>query len=73
MRRVPGRAQARENQFLKSSAHFDEDQQRRQLREGFDKLKGCNVEVHMHEPMSVQGDVARIARWAEIAKEEAGR
>jgi hypothetical protein len=56
-----------------SSENFDEDQQRRQLREGFDKLKGCNVEVHMHEPMTVQGDVTRIARWAEIAREEAGR
>jgi len=56
-----------------ASAHFDEDQQRRQLRGGFDKLKGCNVEVHMHEPMTVQGDVARIARWAEIAREEGGR
>jgi len=58
---------------LVSSEHFDEAQQRRQLREGFDKLKGCNVEVHMHEPMTVQGDVTRIARWAEIAREEAGR
>jgi len=56
-----------------SSEHFDEDQQRQQLREGFDKLKGCNVEVHMHEPMTVQGDVTRIARWAEIAREEAAR
>jgi hypothetical protein len=34
---------------------------------------GRNVEVHMHEPMTVQGDVTRIARWAEIAREEAGR
>ena len=56
-----------------SSERFDEDQQRRQIREGFEKLKGCNVEVHMHEPMTVQGDVTRIARWAEIAREEAGR
>jgi len=56
-----------------SSEHFDEEQQRRQLREGFAKLKGCHVEVHMHEPMTVQGDVSRIARWAEIAREEAAR
>lgn len=56
-----------------SSEHFDEDLQRKQLGEGFEKLRGCNVEVHMHEPMTVQGDVTRIARWAEIAREEAER
>ena len=56
-----------------ASERFDEDLQRHQLREGLEKLKGCQVEVHMHEPMTVQGDVARIARWAEIAREEAER
>ncbi len=52
---------------------FDEEAQRRQLREGFEKLKGCHVEVHMHEPMTVQGDLSRISRWAEIARQEAKR
>jgi len=51
--------------------HFDEDRQREQLREGLEKLRGCQVEVHMHEPMTVQGDVSRISRWAEIARQEA--
>ncbi|MHC4884258.1 MAG: hypothetical protein ACYTGH_04145 [Planctomycetota bacterium] len=54
-----------------AGAHFDEALQRRQLREGFEKLKGCQVEVHMHEPMTVQGDVTRIKGWADIAREEA--
>lgn len=52
---------------------FDKESQRRQLREGFEKLKGCHVEVHMQEPMTVQGDVSRISRWAEIAIQEAER
>lgn len=56
-----------------AAGRFDEDKQRRQIRDGLEKLKGCQVEIHMHEPMTVQGDVARIARWAEIAREEAGR
>jgi len=52
---------------------FDAEAQRRQIREGLEKLKGCQVEVHMHEPMTVQGDVSRISRWAKIAREEAER
>jgi hypothetical protein len=52
---------------------FDEEAQRGQLREGLEKTKGCQVEVHMHEPMTVQGDVSRISRWAEIARQEAGK
>jgi hypothetical protein len=56
-----------------AQASFDEDAQRRQLREGLEKLRGCHVEVHMHEPMTVQGDLSRISRWAEIAIQEAER
>jgi len=52
---------------------FSEEAQRRQIREGLEKLKGCRVEVHMHEPMTVQGDVSRISQWAKIAREEAER
>ena len=52
---------------------FDEDAQRRQLREGLEKTRGCQVEVHMHEPMTVHHDIARIARWAKIAIQEAER
>jgi len=50
---------------------FNEEAQRRQLREGLEKLRGCQVEVHMHEPMTVYSDIARIARLAEIAVHEA--
>mgnify|MGYP006419637019 CR=1 FL=1 len=54
-----------------ASERFDEQAQRQQLREGLAKLRGCQVEVHMHEPMSVQGDLSRIHTWVRIAREEA--
>ena len=43
------------------------------MREGLTKLKGCNIVVHMHEPMTVQGDLERVFTWVKIAKEEAER
>lgn len=52
---------------------FDEEAQRRHLREGLEKLKGCQVEVHLHEPMSVAGDLSRVRSWARIAREEVER
>jgi hypothetical protein len=53
-----------------ASEQFNEDAQRHQIREGLAKLEGCNIEVHLHEPMTVQGDLARIRRWVEIVREE---
>ena len=52
---------------------FDTDEQRKQLREGLTKLRGCAVEVHMHEPMTVQGDLDRVRTWVRTAIEEAER
>jgi hypothetical protein len=52
---------------------FNEDAQRAQIREGLEKMRGCSVEVHLHEPMTVSNDVSRIATWARIATEEAER
>jgi hypothetical protein len=46
---------------------------REQLREGLAKLRGCHVEVYMHEPMTVHHEIKRIAKWAEIALQEAER
>jgi len=54
-----------------TAEHFDEELQRKQLREGIEKLKGCNIEIHMHEPMTVHGDFDRIHSWVRIAREEA--
>ena len=56
-----------------AAQRFDAEEQRKQLREGLAKLAGCNVEVHMHEPMTVQGDLERIRTWVRIAIEEAER
>ncbi len=53
-----------------AAERFDEAAQRRQLREGVAKLKGCNFEIHMHEPMTVHGDLDRVKRWVQIAREE---
>lgn len=55
-----------------ASEQFDEAVQRRQIREGLSKLKGCNIEVHLHEPMTVRGDLERVKRWVQIVREEAG-
>jgi len=52
---------------------FDEETQLRQLREGLEKTRGCQVEVHMHEPMTVHNDISRISRWAVLARQEAER
>ena len=52
---------------------FDEDAQRKQLREGFEKLRSCQVEVHMHTPMTVQNDISRISKWTQIAMQEVER
>ncbi len=50
---------------------LDEDALRKMFRKGLEKLRGCHVEVHLHDLMTVRGDVSRIKRWAEIASEEA--
>lgn len=52
---------------------FDADAQRRQIREGFEALRGCQVEVHLHDLMTVRNDISRIFTWARIAREEAER
>lgn len=58
---------------LMISDKLDENALRRQFREGFEKLKGCHVELHMHDLMTVRGDIPRIFRWTQIAREEAER
>lgn len=58
---------------LMASFSFDEDALRKIIRDGLEKLKGCQVEIHLHDLMTVCGDVSRIYRWAEIASEEAVR
>lgn len=56
---------------LMVSDRLDEQALRRMFREGFAKLRGCQVELHMHDLMTVRGDIPRILRWTRIAREEA--
>jgi hypothetical protein len=58
---------------LMVSDNFDEQALRKLLRDGLEQLKGCHVEIHLHDLMTVRGDVSRISRWSEIASEEADR
>ena len=52
---------------------FDPGRVRALLRDGLDKTRGCAVEVHLHEPMTVEGDLSRVSQWAAIARAEAER
>jgi hypothetical protein len=53
-----------------AAGSFNEEAQRKQIREGLARLEGCNVEVHLHEPMTVHGDLERVRTWVRIAREE---
>jgi hypothetical protein len=63
----------RPNPSLMARDCFSEEAQRRQIREGFEALRGCQVEVHLHDLMTVRNDVSRIFKWTKIAREEAER
>ena len=52
---------------------FDPDDVRKRLRQGLEITKGCAVEVHLHEPMTVENDISRVGKWARIAVQEAER
>ena len=63
-------SELRKNEYIRG---FDEDEVRTFIRTGFEATRGCSVEVHLHEPMTVQGDLSRISRWVDIAVQEAER
>ncbi|MBT3272671.1 MAG: hypothetical protein HN368_05930, partial [Spirochaetales bacterium] len=52
---------------------FDSENVRRIIRDGLEKTRGCPVEIHLHEPMTIEGDISRLAKWAEITVQEAIR
>jgi hypothetical protein len=58
---------------LMISEKLNEQALRQQFRDGLDKLKGCHVELHLHDLMTVRGDLSRLFRWSQIALEEAER
>jgi hypothetical protein len=56
-----------------TAGYFNEEAQRTQIREGLAKLEGCNIEIHMHEPMTVHGDLERVRKWVRIVREETAK
>jgi hypothetical protein len=49
---------------------FDEDRIRRILREGLAVTRGQHVQVHLKDVETVEGEPQRLARFAQIAREE---
>ena len=52
---------------------FDEERIRRDLREEFEKTRGCHVEAVMKDCHTIGKDPSRVVRWTRIAMEEAER
>ena len=53
------------------SSGFDEQQIRKTIRQGLKDSAGCHVEIMLKEMMTVQGDLSRLFKWTEIARQEA--
>jgi len=53
------------------SQGFDPDNVRKQIRQALQDSKGCNVEIVLKELLTVEGDLSRLFKWAEIARQEA--
>jgi len=52
---------------------FDPDSVRRQIREALAYAKDTNIEVMLKEMMTLDGDISRLFKWAEIGMEESER
>jgi hypothetical protein len=52
------------------SCGFDEHRTRRILREGLAVTRGQHVQIHLKDVETVEGDTRRLARFAQIAREE---
>jgi len=61
------------NPALVSTPVFDESAIRADLRASLDAMRGCCVELVMKDVHTVCGDMGRLRRWVEIAREEAAR
>lgn len=53
------------------SQGFDPDNVRKQIRQALRDSKGCNVEIVLKELLTVEGDLSRLFKWAQIARQEA--
>ncbi len=61
----------RPNPAAMVSRGFDPDHVRKQIRQALRDSKGCNVEIVLKELLTVEGDLSRLFKWAEIARQEA--
>ena len=50
---------------------FDEQRIRRIIRQGLMDSRGCHVEIMLKEMITIEGDISRLFKWTEIAREEA--
>lgn len=50
---------------------FDEHRIRKIIRQGMKDSRGCHTEIMLKEMMTVEGDLSRLFRWTEIARQEA--
>ena len=50
---------------------FDEQYIRKVIRQGLKDSQGCNIEIMLKEMMTIEGDISRLFKWTEIAKQEA--
>jgi hypothetical protein len=53
------------------SQGFDPENVRKQIRQALQDSKGCNIEIVLKELLTVEGDLSRLFKWAEIARQEA--
>ena len=53
------------------SSGFDEQHIRKMIRRGMNDSQDCHVEVMLKELMTVEGDLSRLFRWTEVARQEA--
>jgi len=53
------------------SSGFDGQRIRRIIRQGMKDSRGCHVEIMLKELMTVEGDLSRLFKWTEIARQEA--
>ena len=60
------------NPALISTEKFDEAAIRADIRRTLTAAKGCRVELVMKDVHTLNNEPARLARWVQIAKEEAG-
>ncbi len=52
---------------------FDENEVRRNLHEGLEQARGCRAHILLKDVETVEGDLSRLPRWAQIARQVAER